>query len=82
MRYPQAPTLILCDNQCAVGLATNLLKAKREEEEEDSYFSDEEFADDEYAEVLNSHSFDFIFVSFHPHSLRRQIAHNSLKREL
>ena len=29
MRYPQAPTLILCDNQCAVGLATNSLKAKR-----------------------------------------------------
>lgn len=29
MGYPQAPTLILCDNQCAVGLATNSLKAKR-----------------------------------------------------
>ena len=29
MGYPQAPNLILCDNQCAVGLATNSLKAKR-----------------------------------------------------
>ena len=46
-------------------------KDEGEEEEEDSYFSDEEFADDEYAEVLNSHSFDFKFVSFHPHSFRR-----------
>lgn len=27
--YPQTPTLILCDNQCAVGLATNTVKAKR-----------------------------------------------------
>ena len=29
MGYPQNPTLLLCDNQCAVGLATNSLKAKR-----------------------------------------------------
>ena len=29
MGYPQAPTLLLCDNQCAVGLATNSVKAKR-----------------------------------------------------
>ena len=29
MGYPQSPALILCDNQCAVGLATNSLKAKR-----------------------------------------------------
>ena len=29
MGYPQTPTLILCDNQCAVGLATNTVKAKR-----------------------------------------------------
>lgn len=28
-RRPQAPTLLLCNNQCAVGLATNSLKAKR-----------------------------------------------------
>ena len=27
--YPQTPTLIVCDNQCAVGLATNTVKAKR-----------------------------------------------------
>ena len=29
MGYPQAPTLILCDNQCAVGMATDSVKAKR-----------------------------------------------------
>ena len=29
MGYPQAPTLMLCDNQCAVGLATYSLKSKR-----------------------------------------------------
>jgi hypothetical protein len=27
--YPQPPTLILCDNQCAVGLATDTVKIKR-----------------------------------------------------
>ena len=29
MGYHQAPKLLLCDNQCAVGLALNSLKAKR-----------------------------------------------------
>ena len=29
MGYKQAPTLILCDNQCAVGMASNSVKAKR-----------------------------------------------------
>ena len=29
MGYQQAPTLILCDNQCAVGMATDTVKAKR-----------------------------------------------------
>ena len=27
--YPQPPTLILCDNECAVGMANNTVKAKR-----------------------------------------------------
>ena len=29
MGYKQAPTLILCPNQCAVGMASNSVKAKR-----------------------------------------------------
>ena len=29
MGYKQLPTLILCDNQCAVGMASNSVKAKR-----------------------------------------------------
>ena len=29
MGYKQSTTLILCDNQCAVGMATNSVKAKR-----------------------------------------------------
>ena len=32
MGYPQAPTLLLCDNQCAVGLATVVLMAKERKE--------------------------------------------------
>ena len=27
--YPQPPTIILCDNKCAVGIATDAARAKR-----------------------------------------------------
>jgi hypothetical protein len=27
--YPQAPTIIMCDNTCAIGIATDIIQQKR-----------------------------------------------------